>query len=115
MAGKIVHFELPAADTNRAKAFWSGVFAWEFSDPMGMDYFMTRTDEGQGGAVFAGEGGMKIYFDTDDIDATLAKVVELGGTAGEKMPIPSVGWFAHCTDTEGNEFSVFESDESVTA
>ena len=30
------------------------------------------------------------------------------------MPIPHVGWFAHCTDTEGNEFSLFESDESVT-
>ena len=29
------------------------------------------------------------------------------------MPIPHVGWFARCTDTEGNEFSLFQSDESV--
>ena len=26
----IVHFELPSADTDRAKAFWSGVFGWTF-------------------------------------------------------------------------------------
>jgi predicted enzyme related to lactoylglutathione lyase len=115
MAGKMVHFELPATDTARAKGFWTGVFGWEFGDPMGMEYFMARTGEDQGGAVFAGEGGLKVYFDTDDIDATLVKVAELGGKAGEKMPIPNVGYFAHCSDTEGNEFSVFESDESVAA
>ena len=114
MAGKMVHFELPASDPGRAKGFYEGVFAWEFSDPMGMDYFMTRTGEDQGGAVYAGEPGTRLYFDTDDIDDTLAKVSGGGGTAGEKTPIPHVGWFAHCTDTEGNNFSVFQSDESVT-
>jgi hypothetical protein len=24
-----------------------------------------------------------------------------------------VGWFARCKDSEGNEFSLFQSDESV--
>ena len=115
MAGKMVHFELPANDTARAKGFWSGVFGWEFNDPgMGMEYWMTRTGEDQGGGVYAGEGGLTVYFDTDDIDATLAKVGELGGKAGDKTAIPHVGWFAHCTDTEGNDFSVFQSDESVS-
>ena len=53
MAGKMVHFELPAADTARAKGFWSGVFGWEFGDsamPEG-EYYMVRTGEDQGGAV----------------------------------------------------------------
>lgn len=116
MAGKIVHFELPSRDTERAKAFWGGAFGWEFGDPMDMEYWLTQTGEGQGGAIYKDEKrGLTVYFDTDDIDATLAKVVEQGGTAGAKAPIPNVGWFAHCTDTEGNDFSVFESDESVTA
>ena len=55
MAGKIVHFELPAADAERAKLFWSGVFGWEFGDSAmpGMEYFMVRTGEDQGGAVYA--------------------------------------------------------------
>jgi predicted enzyme related to lactoylglutathione lyase len=41
-------------------------------------------------------------------------VRELGGDAEDKEPIPHVGWFARCKDTEGNPFSLFQSDESVT-
>jgi predicted enzyme related to lactoylglutathione lyase len=116
MPGKLVHVELPAQDTARAKKFWSGVCGWSFGDSAmpGMEYYMVRTGEDQGAAVYAAEeSGMKVYFDTDDIDASIAKVSELGGTSGEKQPIPHVGWFTRCTDTEGNDFSLFQSDESV--
>jgi hypothetical protein len=34
--------------------------------------------------------------------------------AGEKLPIPHVGSFAHCPDTEGNAFGLFRGDESIT-
>jgi predicted enzyme related to lactoylglutathione lyase len=116
MAGKLVHFELPARDVARAKEFWSGVFGWEFGEAMGMEYWTTRTGEGQGGAVYPSESPQLLaYFDSDDIDATLERVRAGGGSADEKQPIPHVGWFAHCTDTEGNRFGVFQSDESVTA
>ena len=42
MAGKMVHFELPATDVGRAKAFWSGVFGWQFGDSAmpEMEYYM---------------------------------------------------------------------------
>jgi predicted enzyme related to lactoylglutathione lyase len=116
MSGKLVHFELPAQNTDRAKKFWSGVFGWDFGDSAmpGMEYYMVRTGEDQGGAIYpAEESGMKVYFDTDDIDASIAKVRGGGGTSEEKQPIPHVGWFTHCTDTEGNKFSLFQSDESV--
>ena len=57
-----------------------------------------------------------VDFDTDDIDASIAKVKELGGEAEDKTPIPHVGWFSHCTYTEkGIAFSLFQSDESVQA
>jgi predicted enzyme related to lactoylglutathione lyase len=119
MAGKVVHFELPAADASRAKTFWHGVFGWDFGDSgmPGIEYYMVRTGEDQGGAVYpsadtAGTGTI-VYFDTDDIDATIEKVRQGGGSSGDKMPIPQVGWFAHCKDTEGNSFSLFQSDESV--
>ena len=46
-------------------------------------------------------------------DASLARVGEHGGTAGDKMPIPHIGWFAHCTDTEGNAFSLWQGDSSA--
>jgi len=118
MAGKLVHFELPAQDGGRARSFWSGVFGWQFQDS-GMpdiDYQMVRTGEDQGGAVYtsdeAGKGPI-VYFDTDDIDGSIAKTREHGGDADGKQPIPNVGWFARCKDTEGNEFSLFQRDESV--
>jgi hypothetical protein len=117
MPGKIVHFELPSQDAGRAKGFWSGLFGWSFNDPgmPGMEYWMTKTGEDQGGAIYASEKtGMIVYFDTDDIGASIGKVRELGGKAEDRSPIPNVGWFTRCTDTEGNEFSLFQSDESAT-
>jgi predicted enzyme related to lactoylglutathione lyase len=119
MPGKLVHFELPEQDTARAKAFYGGVFGWSFGDSAmpGFEYFMVRTGEDQGGAVMASESAATapiVYFDTDDIDASIAKVRELGGEAGDKQPIPSVGWFTHCKDPEGLAFSLFQSDEAVS-
>ncbi|MDX6482696.1 MAG: uncharacterized protein QOE95_467 [Gaiellaceae bacterium] len=118
MAGKLVHFEIVADDADRATQFYSAVFGWEFSDSgmPGIDYRMVQTAEDQGGAVYAGERKQQspiVYFDSDDIDGTLAKVREGGGEAEEKMPIPHIGWFAGCKDTEGNDFSLFQSDESA--
>jgi predicted enzyme related to lactoylglutathione lyase len=118
MPGRIVHFELPSKDADRAVAFWSGLFGWQFqgSGMEDIDYRMTQVAEGQGGAVYPiedGGKGMIVYFDTDDIDASIARVRELGGEAEDKQPIPSIGWFTGCKDTEGNAFSLFQSDESA--
>ena len=118
MAGKMVHFEVKAENADRAAAFYRSVFGWEFGDSgmPGIDYRMTRTGESQGGAVYHSDdrdGHLTVYFDTDDIDSTLSKIRENGGQADDKQPIPGVGWFAHAKDSEGNAFSVFQSDESV--
>jgi predicted enzyme related to lactoylglutathione lyase len=115
MAGKLVHVEIGAEDADRAQGFYSGVFGWQVGPPMSpeMDYRMFQTAEDQGGAIFPSDerGNLRVYFDTDDIDASVAKVRELGGQAEEKMEIPSVGWMAHCRDSEGIAFSLFEPAE----
>ena len=118
MAGKIVHFELPSADADRASAFWGGLFGWEIgaSAMEGFDYRMFQSAEDQGGAVMPSDqagSGLIVYFDTDDIDASAAKVRELGGTADEKQPVPTHGWFAACKDTEGNAFSLWQADSNA--
>jgi len=117
-SGKIVHIELPAIDANRAQHFYTELFGWQFADSgmPGIDYRMFQED-GWGGAVFPemeGASGTTIYFGSDDIEADLAKVRELGGEADDKQPIPGIGWFARCKDSEGNSFSLFQGDESVT-
>jgi predicted enzyme related to lactoylglutathione lyase len=40
-------------------------------------------------------------------------VKELGGSAEDKMPVPTHGWFAACKDTEGNSFSLWQGDSSA--
>jgi uncharacterized protein len=118
MPGQIVHFELPSAETDRAAGFWGGLFGWQIgpSAMEGHDYRMFQASDSLGGAVMpsdkAGQGPI-VYFDTDDIDASIAKVRELGGTAGDKQPVPTHGWFAACTDTEGNAFSLWQADENA--
>jgi uncharacterized protein len=116
MAGKLVHVEISAADMDRAQGFWSGVFGWEIGPSMSpeMDYRMFRSGEDQGGGLMPGEPGhLNVYFDTEDIDGSVAKVRELGGETAEKQPVPGYGWFATCRDTEGNAFNLWQSDESA--
>jgi predicted enzyme related to lactoylglutathione lyase len=117
MAGKLVHVEINAADADRAQGFWSGVFGWKVGPPMSpeMDYRMFQTAEDQGGAIVGTDekGPLRVYFDTEDIDGTIAKVRELGGEAEDKLPVQGHGWFAGCKDTEGNAFSLWQSDESA--
>ena len=117
MAGNIVHFELNAKDANRAKRFYTSLFGWKFkdSDIPGIEYYVID-GANPGGAVnpMQQDAGPVVYFDTDDIDASIGKVRDLGGKSDDKQAIPGQGWFAACVDTEGNKFSLFQNDPSVT-
>lgn len=117
MAGNIVHFELNAKDANRAKRFYSSLFGWKFKDSEipDIEYYVID-GANPGGAVnpMQQEPGPVVYFDTDDIDASIGQVRDLGGTSDDKQAIPGQGWFAACVDTEGNKFSLFQNDPSVT-
>jgi predicted enzyme related to lactoylglutathione lyase len=119
MPGKVVHIELPSGDADRASGFWSGLFGWEIgaSAMDGFDYRMAQIADDQGIAVYpsedkAGDGPI-VYFDTDDIEASIARVKELGGQAEDKQPVPTHGWFSACVDTEGTKFSLWENDSSA--
>jgi uncharacterized protein len=119
MAGSVVHVELPSTDADRAAGFWNGLFGWGLADSAmeGFDYRMAPIGPEQAVAVFpspdaAGKGPI-VYFSTDDIDGSAAKVRELGGTAEDKQPVPTHGWFANCVDTEGNRFSLWQSDPNA--
>ena len=117
MAGDIVHYEISAADIDRAQRFWSGLFGWQFGEnvmPEG-EYRMAQTGENRGVALssYGDAGHPNVYFDVDDIDAALAKVHELGGSGDDKQPVPGRGWFAGCKDSEGNAFSLWQADDTA--
>jgi uncharacterized protein len=113
---KIVHIEIPVDDTEKSRAFWGGLFGWQFEPAPGApDYHMTRIDESSGAAISAepGKRGPRTYFDVEDINASAARVKELGGETGDPMPVPSMGWFATCKDDQGNEFGLWQTDPNA--
>jgi predicted enzyme related to lactoylglutathione lyase len=119
MAGEIVHLEIPADDTGAAQAFWGGLFGWQFQAfPGGPgEYHMTRLGETQGAAITnmePGKKGARPYFNVASIDDGIGRVRELGGEAGDRMPVPQMGWFAVCHDPHGNEFGLWQNDESAS-
>jgi uncharacterized protein len=119
MAGQIVHIEVPADDTARAQEFWGGLFGWQFqSYPGPSEYHMTQIGDQQGAAITnmePGKKGTRSYFLVDDINDGAARVKELGGQAGDPMPVPNMGWFSTCTDPHGNDFGLWQNDESAPA
>jgi hypothetical protein len=117
-AGDIVHVEFPSADADRAQRFWGELFGWSFEDSgmAEMDYRIARTGEQMAVAIFPSEkrsGYPVYYYAVEDIEASRAKIRELGGQAEEKMPVPAMGWFAACKDSEGNAFHLWQMDRSA--
>jgi uncharacterized protein len=119
MAGRLVHFEIPAGDADRAQQFYEQLFGWSFQKYEGeIDYRVTQASGDPGGGLWASpsdDRGVLVYFDTDDIDAQIARVRELGGEVEEKQAVPGMGWAASCKDPEGNPIGLWQTDESARA
>ena len=116
-----IHFALSADDPERAAKFYADAFEWKFDKWQGpFDYWVITTGAGpepgiDGGMSRRSEGATNSNtIGVASIDDALKKIAASGGTVVRpKGPIPGVGWFATCKDTEGNEFGVMESDKSA--
>ena len=117
MPGQPIHFEIPADNTEEGQAFWGGLFGWKFEAyPGPFEYHMTRITDQAGAAITnmeAGKRGIRPYFEVDDINDGAARVKELGGEAGDPAPVPSMGWFSVCKDTQGNDFGLWQIDSAA--
>ncbi len=81
---RVIHFEIPVNDADRAIAFYQKVFGWKIEKwPGPMEYWL----------VNAGDDGGKLIM--------------------PKTPIPGVGYFAYCEDPEGNLFGVMQADSNA--
>lgn len=125
---KVVHFEIPAEDLDRAKGFYSSVFGWRLDTmpmPNGGEYtsvVTTPVDQQtqmptEPGAI---NGGMMqrtdntpapvITIDVDAIDQALAEIEAHGGsTVQSRTAIPGMGAFAYFKDCEGNVIGLWET------
>jgi predicted enzyme related to lactoylglutathione lyase len=126
MTGKVVHFEIPFDDGNRARSFYSQAFGWQVMEMPEMGYTMVTTGPSdmqtgpsepgfinggmfQRSAEFPGKGP-NVVIDVPDIDDALGKVKDAGGTVvKERFPVGDMGFSAYFADTEGNLVGLWET------
>lgn len=123
MSGRVVHFEIPYDDGDRARGFYSEAFGWDLQSWGDGAYTLVSTGPtGESGASEPGfiNGGMMqreapygspvIVIEVDDIDASLETVERLGGTtAMARQPVGDMGWSAYFKDPEGNLLGLFQA------
>ena len=123
---KVVHFEIPADDVERAKKFYS-IFDWQMQNwpmPDGSVYVGARTVEvdeqtympKEAGAINGGIVKRDQYVKTPQvtvnvpsIDEYIEKIKAAGGkVVKEKVEIGGMGYYAYVHDTEGNLLGLWE-------
>lgn len=125
MSGRVVHFEIPFDDGDRARGFYREALGWNVAQMPEMDYTMAvcgpTTDQGMpsepgfinGGMFRREEGPLRgpvIVVDVESIDPALKRIEELGGaTVIARMPVGEMGFVAYFRDPEGNVLGLWEN------
>jgi uncharacterized protein len=114
----VVTFEIPVSDMDRAVRFYEAVFGFTFErdsvDGNEMAWFPQHEGgSGISGALAKGESyvpsttGTRIYFATEHIDSTLARVLAHGGKIlYPKTSVGALGEVAEFEDCEGNRIAL---------
>jgi len=105
---RIVHFEIPADNPERAVHFYREVFGWQFQKWAGpQDYWLITTGPNDQPGI---SGGLLRRMQPDastvntigvaSVDAYVAEIEKKGGkTVVPRMVIPGVGHVAYCQDS----------------
>lgn len=109
---KINYVEFPASDLEATKSFFSDAFGWSFQD-YGPEY-TAFFDAGLEGGFYKSElkastanGSALIVFYSNDLEETLSKVVESGGSVVKNIFSFPGGRRFHFVEPSGNEFAVW--------
>jgi predicted enzyme related to lactoylglutathione lyase len=124
---KVVHFEIPVDDLERAKAFYGSVFGWGLQTMSDMnDYTIAMTtavDEKSQAPTDPGaiNGALTkrapdtvnapvMTIQVGSIDASMKQIEAEGGTTVQaRTEIPGMGAFAYFRDSEGNVMGLWET------
>ncbi len=128
MTGRVVHFEVPYDDGDRARAFYADVFGWRINDMPEMKYTSVSTgpvsEEGYptepgyiNGGMFERTGAPAtlpvVTVEVDDADAALESIEQHGGkTVAAKFAVGEMGFAAYFEDCEGNVLGLWQSAPS---
>ena len=108
--------ELATTDLDASAEFYGELFGWKAEPFEGMAFpyrIIQNGDSSNGGMRPAQENEPTywlVYFGTDDIDASLAKSIELGGTTLVDAMDIGMGKIAILQDPQGAVFALFAGD-----
>jgi uncharacterized protein len=109
---KINYVEFPAKDLAGTKTFFQSVFGWSFTD-YGPEYIAFE-NQGLDGGFFQSDltsstanGAALIVLYSNQLEATLAKVEQAGGSILRPIYSFPGGRRFHFTEPSGNEFAVW--------
>ncbi|HTE63066.1 MAG TPA: VOC family protein [Solirubrobacteraceae bacterium] len=115
MSGHPTFFELGVADADRARAFYTGLFGWRMEPgPSGSGYAIDTG--GVAGGLHPGdpEATPYVFFGVEDMDAAVARVLELGGSVedadveGDASSVARFGRFKLCRDDQRSPFGLHQ-------
>lgn len=123
MTGRVVHFEIPYDDGERAKDFYHKAFGWNIMPVPGMDYTMVMSgptgEQGPDESGFINGGMMQreepytapnLVVDVDNLETALKAINDAGGTTvSERQAVGDMGFTAYCRDSEGNLLGLWEN------
>ena len=119
---RIVWFEIPADNVERARTFYGKLFGWKIDKFPGarLPYWIVNTgsdDPSRNGGMMERkfpEHTITNYISVLSVEQAAAKVEKLGGKiCMEKTAVPDMGYFIVCRDTENNQFALWEVDENA--
>lgn len=117
---RVVHFEIPVDDPERAQSFYREVFDWKLSGYGDAPYWLASTGESDAGIDGALIGRSDVHaatvvvIDVDDVDAAMARATEAGAEQVHgKQAVPGMGWSSYFRDPEGNVVGLWQTDESA--
>ena len=115
MSGAATFFELGVADAQKGRAFYEGLFGWQFETGPSGDGWVISTPGIPGGMHGGDEGAAPyLFFAVEDMDAALARVEELGGEVtdfddgGDAEAQKRFGRFKFCKDDQGSPFGLHQ-------
>jgi len=116
-ARPIVHIEIPSNNHNQAKSFYGDLCGWGVEEvPFSEDNIYVSFKTGNVDVALSTmddhnqAGDVLVYFHSDDLDADMARVKELGGRIVlERQDIDGYGALGIFLDPMGNRVAFWQS------
>jgi len=116
MRGRVSWWDIQVDDLAVAQRFYGEVFGWTFplSRP---DFVVVHDGTEQVGQLYASREqvsgrGIRMYFDTEDLEGVLARVQPAGGRVRTERSLisPEMGWYGEFTDPSGVVIGLWTKD-----